>query len=104
LIGGDARHQHFFAFADGTEGSVEVFEEDEEIFGTVVSEQDVFVGAQAVNEAIATECGFAFGSARAGRFLGVLTVGVDLGLGEGVRLIRLFLYAYWRARGPGSSP
>src|ERR1035441_5089726 len=38
----------------------------------------------------AAGCGFALGGAWAGRFLGVLPVGVDLGLGGGARFVRLF--------------
>jgi hypothetical protein len=69
---------------------IEVFEEDEEIFGIILVDQDVFVGAQAVEKAIAAGCGFTFGGARTGGFLGVLTVGVDLGLGGSARFVRIF--------------
>ena len=87
MVVGDAQDQLFFAVAGRLEAAVEVVEEDEEIFGVLV-EQDVFVGAQAVQEAVAAGCGFSFGGARAGRFFGVLTVGVDLGLGGGARFVR----------------
>ena len=102
LVVGDAQDQHFFAVAEGLEAVVEVFEEHEEIFGVLV-EQDMFIGAQAVEEAIAAGCGFALGSARAGGFLGVLTVGVDLGLGGGarfVRILRIFHVCISGAGGP----
>ena len=38
---------------------MEVFEEDKEFFGIFV-EEEVFVGAQAVDESIAAGCGSAF--------------------------------------------
>ena len=59
LTGGDAHDQFLFALADGAEAVVEVFEEDEEFFGIFV-EEEVFVGAQAVDESIAAGCGSAF--------------------------------------------
>ncbi len=59
LTGGDAHDQFLFAIADGAEAVVEVFEEDEEFFGIFV-EEEVFVGAQAVDQAIAAGCGSAF--------------------------------------------
>src|ERR1019366_457619 len=88
LVGGDAQDQVLFAGADGLEAVQVVVEEEKELFGILV-EEDMFVGAQAVEEAIAAGCGFALGGAWAGRFLGVLTVGVDLGLGGGARFIRI---------------
>ena len=66
-----------------------IVEEAEEIFGILV-EHDVFVGAQAVEKAITAGSGFAFGGARAGRFLGVLAVGVDLRLGQCAGFVRFF--------------
>ena len=66
LIGGDARHEHFFGFASRAEGIVEVFEEQEEFFGIFAVKQDVFVGAQAVKEAIAAGCGLPRGATRSG--------------------------------------
>ena len=78
-----------FSSADGLEAVQMVVEEEEELGGIFV-EQDVFVGAEAVEEAIAAGCVFAFGSARASRFLCVLAVGVDLGLGGCARLISVF--------------
>jgi hypothetical protein len=44
---------------------MEVFEEDKEFFGIFV-EEEVFVGAQAVDEAIATGCGSALRGTWAG--------------------------------------
>ena len=82
LIGGDAADDHFLAVADGLEAAVEVIEEEEKLFGVLV-EQDVFVGAQAVEEAIAAGCGFPGYGARAGGFLGVLPVGPEAGFGGG---------------------
>src|ERR1035438_9687518 len=66
-----------------------IVEEGEEVFGILV-QQDVFVGTQAAEEAIAAGCGLAFGGAWAGGFLGVPAVGVDLCLGGCARLIRIF--------------
>jgi hypothetical protein len=88
LVVRDRQDQHFFGVAHGLEAVVKVLEEDEELFGILV-EQDVFVGAQAVDEAVAAGSGFAFGGARAGRFSGVLTVSVDLGLGGDARFVRV---------------
>jgi hypothetical protein len=90
LICGDARDQHFFGFADGAESIVEAFEEQQEIFGVVAVEQDVFIGAHAVGEAVAAGCGLAGGAGGAGGFLGVLAVGVDACLGEGGGFVRIF--------------
>ena len=71
LTGGDAHDQFLFALADGAtddhflavagglEAVVEVIEEEEKLFGVLV-EQEVFVGAQAVDESIAAGCGSAF--------------------------------------------
>src|ERR1022692_4033499 len=73
---------------DGLEAVQVVVEEEKELFGILV-EEDMFVGAQAVEEAIAAGCAFALGGAWAGRFLGVLPVGVDLGLGGCARFIRI---------------
>jgi hypothetical protein len=112
LIGGDAGDEHFLGFADWAEGGVEVIEEREEIFRVLVIEQEVFIGAQAVAEAIAAGGGFAFGSAGAGGFFSILTVGEDAGFGEGARIVGIFRYWYWfhvvhvgsdgRARWPSS--
>ena len=93
LIGGDAQDQGFFAGADGAEAVEEVLEEEEEVLGILAGE-DVFVGAQAVAETVAAGCGFAFRGARAGGFLGVLAVGVDLGLGGFAGTIRFFRVPY----------
>jgi len=57
LIGGDAGNDHLFGFADGAEGIVKTFEEELEVFGTIVIEQDMFVGAHAVGEAVAAGYG-----------------------------------------------
>jgi hypothetical protein len=89
LIGGDAQDQFLFAIADGAEAVEVIVEEGEEVFGILV-QQDVFVGTQAAEEAIAAGCGLAFGGAWAGGFLGVPAVGVDLCLGGCARLIRIF--------------
>jgi hypothetical protein len=59
LIGGDAGNDHLFGLADGAEGIVKTFEEELEVFGIIVIEQDMFVGAHAVGEAIATGYGLA---------------------------------------------
>ena len=64
LVVDDAQDQFFFAGADGAEAVQEVLEEEEEFFGVLV-EQDVFVGAEAMFEAIAAGCGFTFGCAGA---------------------------------------
>jgi hypothetical protein len=84
--GGEAQDQHFFGVADGLEAVVEVVEENEEIFGVFV-EQDVFVGAQAVQETIAAGGSLSGGGAGAGGFFRILTVGVDLGLGRGAGFV-----------------
>src|ERR1039457_2764412 len=86
---GDAQDQFFFGGADGAEAIQVIVDEEEELFGGLV-EQDVFVGAQAVEEAIAAGCGFAFGCFWASLFLGVPAVGVDLGLAGGAGFIRVF--------------
>ena len=65
LIGGNAQDQVFFGGADGLEAVQVVVEEEEELFGIFI-EQDVFVGAQAVEEAIAAGRGFAFSAAWSG--------------------------------------
>jgi hypothetical protein len=65
-IGGDVGDQHFLAFADGAKGIVEVFEEQEEVFGIIVVKQDVFVGAQSVDQAIAAGCGLTGIATRSG--------------------------------------
>ena len=88
LIGGDAQDQFLFAIADGAEAVEVIVEEGEEVFGILV-QQDVFVGTQAVEEAIAAGCVFAFGGARAGGFLGILAVSIDLGLAGCARFIRI---------------
>ena len=89
MIGGDAEDQFFFGGADGLEAVEVVVDEDEE-FGGVLIEQDVFVGAQAVDEVIAAGCGFSIVGARARGFLGIEAVSVDLGLGGGARFIGIF--------------
>jgi len=81
LAVGDAQDQSFFGGADGLEAVPVIVEEEQEVFGVLV-EQDVFIGAQAVEEAVAAGCVFAFGGAGAGGLFGVLTVGVYLGLGH----------------------
>src|ERR1039457_3780117 len=86
---GDAQDQFFFGGADGAEAIQVIVDEEEELFGVLV-EQDVFVGAQAVEEAIAAGCGFAFGCFWASLFLCVPAVGVDLGLAGGAGVIRVF--------------
>src|ERR1039457_1858626 len=88
LVGGDAQDQVLFAGAYGLEAVQVVVEEEKELFGILV-EEDMFVGTQAVEKAITAGSGFAFGGARAGGFLGVLAVGVDLGLAGGARFIRI---------------
>ena len=103
LVGGDAQDQVFFAGADGLEAVQVVVEEEKELFGILV-EEDMFVGAQAVEEAIAAGCVFALGGARAGGFLGILAVSIDLGLAGCARFIRIIPYAYWRAREARSFP
>ena len=103
LVGGDAQDQVFFAGADGLEAVQVVVEEEKELFGILV-EEDMFVGAQAVEEAIAAGCGFALGGAWAGGFLGILAVSIDLGLAGCARFIRIIPYAYWRAREARSFP
>jgi hypothetical protein len=77
LAVGDAQDQSFFGGADGLEAVPVIVEEEQEVFGVLV-EQDVFIGAQAVEEAVAAGCVFAFGGAGAGAFLRVFTVGVGL--------------------------
>src|ERR1039458_10216589 len=89
LVVGDAQDQFFFGGADGAEAIQVIVDEEEELFGVLV-EQDVFVGAQAVEEAIAAGCGFAFGCFWASLFLCVPAVGVDLGLAGGAGFIRAF--------------
>src|ERR1039458_3110734 len=103
LVGGDAQDQVLFAGADGLEAVQVVVEEEKELFGILV-EEDMFVGAQAVEEAIAAGCVFALGGARAGGFLGILAVSIDLGLAGCARFIRIIPYAYWRAREARSFP
>src|ERR1022692_2473155 len=49
-------------------------------------------------------CVFALGGARAGGFLGILAVSIDLGLAGCARFIRIIPYAYWRAREARSFP
>jgi hypothetical protein len=94
LMGGDTQDQVLFGGADGLEAVQMVVEEDDESGGILV-EQDVFVGAQAVQEAIAAGCGFSFGGAGAGGLFGVFAVGMDAGLGRGVRFVRIC--HMWRA-------
>src|ERR1019366_362979 len=89
LVVGDTQDQRFFAGADGLEAVQMVVEEEEEIGGIFV-EQDVFVGAQAVEEAIAAGCVFAFGGFWAAGFFGVLAVSVNLGFGRFAGFIRIF--------------
>jgi hypothetical protein len=96
LSGGDAQDELLFALADGVEAVVEVFQEEEEVFG-ILAGQEVLVGAEAVFQAIAAGCGFAFGGAWASGFFGVLTVGVDLafrGCTGGVRFVHIRISAY----------
>ncbi len=76
---GDAHDQVLFDGADGLEAVEMVVEAEEELFGILI-EHDVFVGAQAVDEAIAAGCGLSRGGTRPGRFLGVFAVGIDLRL------------------------
>ena len=102
LVGGDAQDQFFFAGTDGLE-AVQVVVDEEEEFGGVLVEQDVFVGAQSMEEAIAAGCGFAFVCSRTSGFLGVLTVGVDLA-SVGLRGSFVFSIFVWAgACGPVST-
>jgi len=103
LIGGNAEDQFFFGGADGLEAVEVVVDEDEE-FGRILVEQDVIVRAQAVDEAIAAGCGFAFVGARARGFLGIASVSVDLGLGGSARFIGIFHIGGLRPRLAGLPP
>jgi len=98
LIGGDAADDHYLAVADGLEAAVEVVEEQEKLFGVLV-EQEMFVGAQAVEQAIAAGCGFSGCGARAGRFLGILPVGPEAGFGGGAGCVGI---GHMRVIGRGS--
>ena len=89
LIGGDALDQFFFAEADGAEVVVEVLEEEEKLFGIFAGE-DMFVARQAVFEAVAAGSALALGAARAGRFLRISTVSVDLGFRRFAGVGRVF--------------
>jgi hypothetical protein len=80
LIGGDTQDEVFFGRADGLE-AVQVVVDEEEEFGGILVEQDVFVGAQAMEEAIAAGCVLALGGARASGFLSIPAIGLDLGFG-----------------------
>src|SRR5450755_5053090 len=76
LIGGDAHDEGFFAVADGLEAVIEIAEEVEKLFGLLI-EEDVLVGAKAVDEAITAGCIFAFGGAGAGGLFRILAIGIQ---------------------------
>lgn len=62
------------------EGIDEVVEEEEEVFGVLAGEE-VFVGAEAVGEAIAAGSGLTGRGTGSGRFFRVFAIGVELGGG-----------------------
>ncbi len=81
---GDAQDQLLFGFSDGLEAIDEVLEEEQEVVGIVI-EDDVFVGAEAVDQAIAAGFVFAFGGAGTGGFLCVTAIGFYFGLAGWMR-------------------
>ena len=86
----------FFGGADGLE-AVEVVLNAAEEFGGILVEQDVFVGTQAMEEAIAAGCFFTRGGAGASGFFGILAVGIDFRLAGSARLVRiLHKLEFWR--------
>lgn len=84
LTGGHAQDEFLFDFADGLKAIDEVLEKEQEVGGVVIKDE-VFVGAQSVDETIAAGFGFAFGRAGAGRFLCIAAIGFDSGLAGLVR-------------------
>ena len=89
FVGGDAEDQSFLGFADGLEAIDVILEQEEELGGFVVGE-DMFVGAQAVHQAIAAGFIFAFRCAGAGGFLCVTAIGLDSRLTDGARFGGIF--------------
>ena len=84
--GGKFFDESAFDVGGGGEVGVEAMQDGVEVGGFVgrsrVGEKDA-AGVEAMAEAVGGGAGFAFGCAGAGRFLGVLLVGVDLSGGHG---------------------
>ncbi len=89
MVSGDAEHQFFLAFADWEEAVEEVVEEGEEVF-RILAGEDVFVGAQAMEQVVAAGCGLTFRGARTSRFLRVFAIRSDAGLAGGVLFVPVF--------------
>src|SRR5579862_5162506 len=79
LGGGDAEDELLLVIADGVVRVAKIVEEDIEVGGVFVGEEEV-LGGEAVRDAVAAGGGFALGGAGAGTFLCVFSIGCDLGL------------------------